>query len=392
MKLTIPSNWDNGLITRVDKSKIEVIYGKLSSDYIGGGRASCILDSVSRHNAKLHIEKIHKNGLKFHYVLNASCLGNREWTRNGQLRIKSLLDWLFRIKVDGVIVASPYLFQYVRTNYPDFEVAVSCFANVNSVKKAKFWDDLRASTITLSHFEILRDFQTLEKIRKNVKCKLQLLVNDNCMQNCPLCFYHNNVVSHASQITASLGSYIFDYCRLFCRYLTLLDTTNFLKATWIRPEDLHFYSDIGIDSFKLVDRALDTDAIVKNVKAYSDGRYDGNLYDLFASSSKSLWRKKKRFFHLWKYFFHPFAVNLLKVIKKRKILDGIDIKIDNAKLDGFIDYFLKNNCRQEGCETCSHCRDFAEKAVIIDSDYRLKTAGEYKDFLKEINTGEIFKY
>ncbi len=392
MKLTVPTNWQEDLVLKIKKPSVDTVYGKLDKDFVGGGRATCVIRGVSRNYAKAHIGQIQKQGWKFFYLLNASCLGNREWSIKGQKKLHKLLDWLLEVRVDGLVVTSPYLFQLIKLKYPQFELSVSCFANVNSVAKAKFWQDLGASVITLSLGEVNRDFKLLAKIRKGVECGLQLIVNEDCLQHCPRYFYHNNTSSHGSQDITRPGEYLFDYCRIMCRYAMLKDPANLIRTAWIRPEDLKVYEGIGIDRFKIVDRTMHSDALSLITEAYSSRSYEGNLYDLFANPSKSLWVKNPNFIHKLKYFFHPLKINIFKLIEMSKLVRDIHINIDNRKLDGFINYFIEEQCRDKSCDECGYCRKIAAKAINIDENVRRKLIAEYEFFINEINSGEIFKY
>ncbi len=392
MKLTVPTNWQDGLIDRIKKPGVHTVYGKLDRDFVGGGRPSCVLNKVTKREVSLHVDKIHHEGFQFHYLLNSSCLGNSEWTRSGQNELNNILEWISEINADGVVIASPYLAQLVNKRYPKLKLSVSCFANVNSVEKAKFWEDLGAAVITLSQVELNRNFKLLRQIRKNVNSELQLIVNDNCIQDCPLFFYHNNVTSHGSQTLNELGSFIFDYCFLVCRSQRVVNPLYFIRTAWIRPEDAKVYEDIGIDRLKLVDRGMHTDAIALIVEAYSKGSYPGNLYDLFNSPSKSLWIKRGSFLHKLKYFFHPFTVNIFKLLKHKGVIKDIEVYIDNTKLDGFINYFFEEDCRYKSCKECGYCQQVSDKVVKITPEYREKAKVEYSTFLEEIISGEIFRY
>lgn len=392
MEFSVPTNWQSDLIKRIKKPGVTKIYGKLDRDFVGGGRPSCILNKVTRSKIKLHVDNIHKEGLKFYYLLNSSCLGNLEWTSAGHRELTKLLTWLLDIKIDGVVVANPYIAQHIRAKYPHLEISVSCFANVNSVEKAKFWEDLGASVITLPPVELNRDFRLLRKIRENIKCQLQLIVNDNCLFNCPLFIYHNNLTSHASQSKGKVGIFMFDYCFLMCKYLRIKEPANFIRAAWIRPEDLGVYENIGVDKFKIVDRGMHTDAIALIVDAYSKRSYKGNLYDLFNNPSTSLWLNKPSFLHKFKYFFHPFTVNLFKLYKNKKVVQNIKVFIDNTKLDGFIDYFFNNECRYNSCLECGYCKKVVREVLKIDPNFREKAIEDYGNFINEIISGGIFKY
>lgn len=392
MKLTVPTNWQEDLIKKIKKPGVDSIYGKLDTDFLGGGRPSCVLMKVTKSKVKKHIGEIHKEGLRFYYLLNASCLGNREWVKKGYEEINKLLNWLSEISVDGVIIASPYLLQHIKRKHPSFEISISCFANINSVEKAKFWEGLGASTITLSHVELNRNFRLLEKIRKQVRCELQLLVNDNCILDCPLFFYHNNITSHASQNTKTQNIFMFDYCRIMCRYRMFSEPINFIRSAWIRPEDLPIYENIGIDRFKLVDRTMTTDAIRLIVEAYSAKSYKGNLYDLFMNPSKSLWLTRKSLLHKLRYFFHPFAVNIFMMLKNRNLVNELEVYIDNTNLDGFINHFFDDDCRYKSCKECGYCQEVSDRVVKIEPDYKEMVISSYGKFLNEIISGEIFKY
>ena len=183
MKLAVPTNWQPDLVKKIKKPNVDVVYGKLNSDFVGGGRPGCLCPEISKSEAKRHVQEIHDNGLKFNYLLNAPCLGNREWTITGQRQLRKLLTWLTDIKVDGVVVSVPYLGQFIKKNYPHFSIGASSFSLIDSVEKAIFWEDLGVNVINLPPPEMIREFKLLRKIKSRVKCDLQLVVNDNCIKD-----------------------------------------------------------------------------------------------------------------------------------------------------------------------------------------------------------------
>ncbi|MBU1864203.1 MAG: U32 family peptidase [Candidatus Omnitrophica bacterium] len=392
MKLTVPTNWDDALIERIKKTDVGTLYGKLYTDIVGGGRPSFILPKIKKRKAKAHIENIHKAQLQFYYLLNASCMGNREWTRSGQKKLDALLKTLSEFNIDGVVIALPYLLQYIKKRYPHLKVSVSCFANVNSVEKAKWWDSLGVSTITLSQVEVTRNFKLLEQIRKHVHCELQLLANDHCIHDCPLFYYHNNATSHSSCSNDSSAHFMFDYCRLLCRSRRIANKAMFIRSNWIRPEDIRLYENVGIDSIKLVDRTMSTDALTLIINAYADRSYKGNLYDLLGSPSKSLWLKKSNFISKLLYFFRPHKINIFKLWRYRNIIKDIDVYIDNTKLEGFIDRFFTEDCRYKSCDDCGYCQKIADEVITINTDFQEEVLKGYYAFIDEIESGKIFNY
>jgi len=183
MKFSIPFNGQPDLLEKLNKQKATEIYGKLTQDFLGGGRASCINPYVSKKKLFSCVKGAHKFGLTFNYLLNASCLGNKEWVRSSQSTLRKLLDWLARIEVDTITVTSPYLAELIKKCYP-FKITASSIAQIHSIAQAKMWEELGVDEIALSQIDVNRNFPLLRELRKNVKCKIKLLVNEDCLFHC----------------------------------------------------------------------------------------------------------------------------------------------------------------------------------------------------------------
>ena len=274
----IPCNWDPQLVESLGTFPvIHYLYGKLSNDEIGGGRPFFKLPHPNKTFVKNYLKKARQKNLHFNYLLNSSCIGNKEYRKGGRKKILNLLKWAVDIGVDYVTVALPYLAEIIKTNFPKMNICVSKMAFVCDGRQAKFWEDLGAREITLNP-DVNRNFKKLEQIRKSVRCDLILLVNEACLYHCPYVYYHANSDSHASQ-TGSTQNYIC-YSRIFCEKIFITDTSQIIRSTFIRPEDLHFYEKIGINKFKLVGRTRPTDWILTALRAYVDRRQEGNLADI----------------------------------------------------------------------------------------------------------------
>lgn len=392
MKFSVPVNWQDDLIAKIRKKDVDELYGKLDADFAGGGRASSVVPRVSKKKAAAYVEEIHKNDLKFNYLLNASCLDNMEWQRRGQKKLRDLLGWLINIKADSVTVTIPYLLELIKKQYPQFKVCVSTQAGVDTIERARYWVDLGADEITLSFVDVNRSFHLLEKIRKNVKCGLKLIANLDCLYQCPFYKYHANLNSHASQTGHFSRGFMIDYCYLSCSCKRLMNPVEFIRSPWIRPEDIRYYEDVGIDKIKFVNRAMTTERICLVVNAYTDRRYDGNLLDLFSAPAGNIAHIRSDWFYRLKYFFRPFSVNLLRLYKAKELFLGRGVYIDNRALDGFLEHFLKEDCYLKSCESCNYCKDAAKKAVKISSDYQNDSVRKYKDFLGDLVSSRMFKY
>jgi len=395
LTFSVATNWDDNLIREIEvidpEHKVTEIFGKLASDFVGGGRPTYALPFVSKKNVAHHIKLVKDAGREFNYLLNASCLDNREFTRAGQRQIRKLLGWLDSLGIDIITVANPYLGYLIRKEYPKFELAVSSHASVDSVRKIRFWvKEIGAKRITLGSHRTIRNFPLLKKVRSETDCNLQLIANQLCLYDCPFGIYHVTFLSHASQSHHPLRGFGIDWCLINCRFKLLTQPEEFIKSNWIRPEDIKYYESIGINSLKIIDRAKDTQSIISTVKAYLERRFDGNLIDLLFSMNKL--PKKELILKGLRFFLHPLHINIFKLIKFKQLFSDIGIYVDNRKLDGFLDYFFEGKCKSDDCEGCNYCRNVAESVVRIDNMYKERTERVFKEIIDSLTKGDIFRY
>lgn len=392
MKFSVPTNWQKDLISSICRKEVSEVYGKLQADFVGGAKLSSQLPFVTKRQVKTHVQEAHKAGLKFNYLLNASCLDNLEFTTLGQRKIRYLLDWLMEIEVDTVTIGTPYLLEFVKKQYPQFKISVSDVSGINSLKKAQFWESLGADSLTLINTDVNRNFLLIKEIRKNITSELRLVANANCLYKCPFYYYHANLASHASQSFHPSRGFVIDYCRLICRYQQIVNPVNFIRSTWIRPEDVHYYEDVGIDSLKLIDRGMSTKTILSIADAYVNRRYDGNLLDLFPDFTKNIMFNKSNLRHKIKYFFHPLLVNIFKMFEMRKLLTKGAFWINNRDLDGFLQHFVKDNCNAGICQDCGYCENIARKVIKADLNIQSELTETYNKILGDLISGKTFRY
>jgi collagenase-like PrtC family protease len=395
VKFSIPANWQYDLIPLLPIGHIDELYGTLADDFLGGGRPSFMLTSITKKHFTRYLWELRNRGIGFNYLLNATCIGNREFTRQGQKQLRSLLDWLVGNKVGAITVSLPYLLEFAKKKYPFLRVYISTMAGVDSLQRAKYWESLGADRITLSAVSnASRNFALLRHIRNNIKCELQLIANLTCLRECPLSTYHSTMYSHASQPHHHSRGFLIDYCFLKCNYIKLKDPAEFIRSGWIRPEDLHYYEEIGFNRIKFANRDMSTENILKLLIAYSNRYYEGDLLSLFSDRSKQIYAKKYSNYPLkkLKYFFKPFSVNIFKFLELRELLDNSGLYVDNRALDGFLEFFIRGNCSPQSCENCNYCRDVASMAVKIDANKRQDLLDKYYYCLDNLNSGKMFTY
>nr|UXE44653.1 hypothetical protein Hi04_10k_c2877_00021 [uncultured bacterium] len=409
MRLSVACNFDDALLDGLRGQPVYEVYGKESADFAGGGRPSFYLPKVDRKQVERAVHKVHGMGIQFNYLLNAMCMGNAEYTREGQRAIRATLDWAAGIGVDSITVGQIYLLQMIKKCYPGFKVRISAHRFTDSVRKARFWEDHGADCIVLNETAFAREFAALKAIRDAVKCDLSLIVNNSCRTDCAIAGTHAASLSHGSQKRRGQKSGVpLDYHMLFCLDYRLREPVNYVRANWIRPEDLHHYEALGFDNFKIVERNTPTPELLRRVRAYAARRYDGNFFDLVLpfnypveSYTTEAARDAYSLGRAVRYFFKPTQVNVLKVVKlaalgKRTGLlyprtGASGLHLDNRKLDGFIDRFLTRSCVDVDCETCRYCHRFADRALTIDPEYRREVLAQYRDLFDDLHGGAFWE-
>ncbi len=400
--LSVATNFDDELLDAVSGCPVTEVFGKLASDPVGGGRASFALPPLSRRRFEQHVAAARGRGIGFNYLLNPACMDNREFTRRGQKEIEALLAYIEGAGVSAVTISLPFLLPLIKKRHPRLKVRVGVYARVDNIPKARFWEDHGADCITLESLSVNRDFGLLAALRKAMKIELQLIVNANCQLFCPLSGQHMVNLSHASQKGHPTRGFMIDWCVMKCSYEKLKDPAQYLRSEFIRPEDLSLYRELGYDSFKVLERGAPTAVLARRVKAYSEGRYDGNLLDLiqpFGYKEKSGASLAAGLFNKWRYLFRPRMVRVSKLMKLKQLaarrgmlepLPGEPVFIDNTKLAGFIPGFRERDCRTTDCSACGWCASFAKKAVRIDETYRAELLTLYEDAFGDMYSGELW--
>jgi collagenase-like PrtC family protease len=340
MKLMMPTNWDPELIAKIEALKPDYLYGSLPSE--ATLRSSLMLSTATEEDIERHIAMASERGIRLVYVMNATCLGNVEYSDQGRGYLLQRLQWLVDIGAAAVVTANPFVMELVRENFPSLELHISVLASVNDARKAKYFEELGATVIHLDP-QINRNFRALKAIRKSVGCRLSLVVNEGCLLSCPIRQYHSNMISHSGE--SIRGRYYIDYCYYRCSQMKINDATEHLRSPWIRPEDIAVYEELGIDLFKIAGRekmeegpSSHTDWIEMVTKAYAARRCDD-------------------------------VARLLVGIQPPHTLRGeapepVAVHIDSAALDGFLRFFQDDHCSLD-CSQCDYCGSWARRAVKI---------------------------
>lgn len=421
IKFDMAYNFDTNLLEELPKYGIvKEVYAKLKEDDIGGGRASLNLPEVSWERLEQDIHICHKNGIKFNYLLNSLCMGNKEFMKEHHEKILDILDKLSDLKVDSITIANPFLCELIKKQYPHFKVCVSVNERIRSLQQIRYWEEFGADQITLDQI-VNRDFNLLREILKYTKLtgtEIRLFANNLCLHDCPTRTHHGLANSHASQTGEYSTTFHIHYHYQRCTLSKMLNPSKLIAATWIRPDDIHYYEELMNEvgnsnlTLKLVERGSSTEYLQKILKAYSERRYDGNLMDIIYAIQKRFMLEEENTTKDDNNIFLQRVADgeyNMKSLSKLNNLFNVDwFYIDNRKLDGFLDKFVKNSlCNNKICndkgwgdkveklnvdseQLCSYCRQWAEKAIIIDEEKRKNYTENLESFLEDLSSSKVF--
>ncbi len=221
-----------------------------------------------------------KVGISFNLLFNATCYGKDSQSRAFFEKIGETVEYIqHTVGLQGITTTSPLIAKFIHENFEGVDVRASVNMAIGSVEAIDYVKDLFDSFYLKR--ELNRDITKIVEIKtwcSEHGKKLYGLANSGCLNNCPAHVFHDNLVSHESEIAAMDNGYAFEgICRHFLQseanLNSLLERTNF-----IRPEDVCQYEGV-FPALKLATRVSPCPARI--LKAYAeDGAYSGNILDL----------------------------------------------------------------------------------------------------------------
>ena len=219
-------------------------------------------------------------GMALDLLANATCYGDTSFTAAqredyyGQLKELSS----FGLMPEIVTTTSPY----IATLSKGFDSSVDRRASVNM---------RLLSTIAMEYVmgefdsfylcrDIQRDLPTVKTFarwgKKNGKA-ICMLANSGCLRLCPWQTFHETLLSHNYKHALPEIKKLNMSSSLCSGLMADKQFEEILRATWIRPEDLHLYEPY-VSVIKLSTREADCPDLI--LKAYTSGSFDGDLLQI----------------------------------------------------------------------------------------------------------------
>jgi len=354
---SVPADFKKETIDAYDRlnhayadSRVIETYGNITiGNEIESGRPVDILPQVDLTGLQYYVDYSKQRGIDFNYTINASYMGNKEFTKEGIDKIYQFLGKLYQAGVRSLTVTLPSLIEVITWFPYDFHIKGSTIYQVINVNKALELKKMGIERMVVDE-SINRNFSVLKRIREAVGDGIEIIVNSVCHKDCSYrMFHYNQIAGDSIEVSSGCSNSYYPHKCLLRRYK---NSSNLLKLTWVRPEDIKYYTSIGIHYFKLQGRprVLKGDP-VRAVEAYFKEDYQGDLFELLD-------------------LFAP--------------ISSFTVPVENKKLEGFIKHFYDNPgfCRRD-CAACRYCESVAQKC--IDSGTLEKVYGLAREYFSKLD-------
>ena len=216
-------------------------------------------------------------GMKLDLLVNATCYGEKAVTEAQRLDYFANLTEMDKAGIlpEIVTTTSPYIANITKK----FNAAIDRRASVNMRLNSTIAMEYVADSFDSYYVcrDVQRDLPTVkvfaEWAKKNNR-KICMLANSGCLRYCPWQTFHETLLAHDFKHIMKELKPLNLPPTLCVGLLKYKQYEEVLRASWIRPEDLHRYEPY-VSVFKLSTREADRPDLV--LKAYTSGSFEGDL-------------------------------------------------------------------------------------------------------------------
>lgn len=330
-----------------DKGRVVEMYGSDQDHCDLAARPAFRLQDISEQKFAEYVRELEKVGITFNYTMNSPFpYATKTELLAHKQEIQDFAKKLQDIGVYRITVANPMMALFIR-EVSDIELELSTIAHLDTVTQIKFYHELFGINKVCGNILKNRDKAFLSNAANycnNHGIIYELMAQEFCYNSfkkehsATHCIFRDSCyLCHAGNKTKEEAEAYNNYPMGYCITSRNGEEEGWLKSRWIRPEDLHFYNEIGLHHFKLTGRTGSTEFLKTVIEAYLSEHFEGNILQL--------WKPLETIYSYQRECEYKFADN-----------------IPNEKLDGFLDHWFDGNgfkCEDEMCgETCNYCRNF----------------------------------
>ena len=185
-----------------------------------------------------------RNKIELDTIFNANCYGDISMTEElADFVTEKLHDMdangLFP---DHLTTTSPFIAKIVRLRFPSIKIRFSINMDIATPIALSYVEDLfdsfYAGRNAHRRLDYIKEMSSWAKAHGKT---MGIQANPGCLRNCPFHTFHNNLHGH-NRVGQSAAAEKFGFTNFLCR--TVFERggyEEFLRAIWIRPEDLPLY-------------------------------------------------------------------------------------------------------------------------------------------------------
>jgi collagenase-like PrtC family protease len=331
--------------------KISEFYGSERENSFLAARPDFRLPDVSKPHMEKFIRICNENDIEFNYTMNSINPGTKREISEKKNAIIEFVWYLESAGVKRITIANPMLLEIVREASKTIAIEISTIAHVDAITQIKFFKEVYNVDKICGNLMKNRSIKFLKKAAdycSQIGIKYEMMVNEFCITGgfdySTHCVYRDACyVAHSSDKTKEDALLLNGYPMQFCMSSRNTHPANWLRARFIRPEDIDKYASIGITNFKITGRTGTSEYLLTMARAYMEKKWDGNLLMLWKPLETIYTEEKESEF--------------------KHIVD-----IPNDKLTNFLDYWFDNDfyCEENICgQTCKYCEEFYNKIKTI---------------------------
>lgn len=221
-----------------------------------------------------------ENGIELDTIFNANCYGDIAMSEELANVVRSVIEEMDNegLFPEHLTTTSPFIATVVKKEFPAIKIRFSINMDISTQSALKYVDSICDEFYVGRNLH--RNLDYVKKMSAWAKEHNKLIgmqANPGCLRNCPYHTFHNNLHGH-NRIGQSEAAAKFNFSNFLCR--NVFERGNyeeFLRAIWIRPEDLPMYEPY-IDVVKLATRRHPYPE--KIIAAYANYSYDGDVADI----------------------------------------------------------------------------------------------------------------
>ena len=114
------------------------------------------------------IEKLKKYNFQINIIFDTFCLGNKEFSEQGNEILEIIYD-ILQEKPEYFTITNNFYYRYIKTNFDNVKLIYSEYAEINNVQKInRYLEDLESSCVKIDTL-LLKDKKQMQYISSNFK-------------------------------------------------------------------------------------------------------------------------------------------------------------------------------------------------------------------------------